>query len=429
MSVTPLSAGQNAPLPDTTVRVEVTGAVDLTALVLGASGTVSGDADMVFFNQTTAPGARLTGSTLDLTLGSLRPGAERVVLVASPATDGQTFATVGGVAVTLTSGPFAARYAPEGLSTETALVLCEVYLRGGAWKVRAVGQGYADGLAGLARDFGVDVADEPATPTAPTAPTAPPPPVATPAPAPEPAVSLTKGAEKLPAPMRETLDLRKKLVTVSLEKKGAAGLRARVIGVLDVSGSTAGLYRRGVFTRAVERIMPVAAALDDDAEMQMFLMGARGVRVDDLQVGDLPQWLERWTSRRPAEAGGVNNERAVIDEVLRYVATQPADVPTLVLFFHDGGVTDNRGTEAAIRAAVPSPVFWQFIGLGRSNYGILARLDDLQGRTVDNTGFFALDDIDAVPDSALYDRLVHEFPDWVRAYYPAGHPARVTAGR
>lgn len=412
MSDTTLSAGQNVPLPGTAVRVEVAGAVDLTALVLDASGTVSGDADMVFYNQTEAPGARLTGRTLDLALGSLRPGADRVVLVASPATDGHTFATVGGVSLTLTAGPVVARYAPDGLSTETALVLCEVYRRGDAWKARAVGQGYADGLAGLARDFGVDVADEPAA-AAPAAP----------APTPEPAVSLTKGAEKLPPQMRETLDLRKKLVTVSLEKKGASGLRARVIGVLDVSGSTAGLYRHGVFTRAVERIMPVAAALDDDAEMQMFLMGARGVRVDDLQVGDLPQWLERWTSKRPVEAGGVNNERAAIDEVLRYVATQSSDVPTLVLFFHDGGVTDNRGTEAAIRAAVPAAVFWQFIGLGRSSYGILARLDDLRGRAVDNTGFFALDDIDAVPDSELYDRLVHEFPDWVRAYYPAGHPA------
>ena len=205
--------------------------------------------------------------------------------------------------------------------------------------------------------------------------------------------------------------------------------RRRGIGVLDVSGSTSGLFRSGVFARAVERIMPVAAALDDDAEMQMFLMGARGVRVDDLQVGDLPQWLAKYTTKRPTEAGGYNNEPAAIEEVLRYVATQSTDVPTLVLFFHDGGVTDNKGTEAAIRAAVPSAVFWQFIGLGRASYGILARLDDLQGRAVDNTGFFALDDIDAVPDAELYDRLVQEFPDWVRAFYPAGHPARASVGR
>ncbi|WP_233575398.1 VWA domain-containing protein [Cellulomonas sp. PhB150] len=406
--MTVLSPGQNLALPASSVRVEASGAVDLTALVLGASGTVDGDADMVFFNQPSAPGARLTGSTLEVELSALRAGAERVVLIASPAVEGRTFGQVDGVGIGIASGSLTASFAPGASTTETALVLCELYLRNGAWKVRAVGQGYSDGLAGLARDFGVDVADEPS-------------------PAPSP-VNLIKGAERLPPEMRETLSLRKDLVTVSLRKRGASGLRARVIGVLDVSGSTAGMYRRGVFTRAVERIMPVAAAMDDDAEMQMFLMGARTVRVDDLQVGDLPQWLATYTAKRPGEAGGTNNEPAAIDEVLAFVATQSPDVPTLVLFFHDGGVTDNRRTEAAIRAAVPAPVFWQFIGLGRSSYGILARLDDLAGRAVDNTGFFALDDIDAVPDAELYDRLVHEFPDWVRAYYPAGHPARTSAG-
>ncbi len=421
--MTTLNAGQNVPLPEATVRVEVSGAVDLTALVLSASGKVDGDEDMVFFNQPEAPGARLAGRTLDLTPGALRSGAERVVLVASPAAEGQTFREVPGVGVSLTSGALSATFTPGSLTTETALVLCEVYRRDGAWKVRAVGQGYSDGLAGLARDFGVDV-EEPAAAAAPAAPSAPAPPAPS-----APAISLTKGEERLPPDMRKRLSLRKELVTVSLTKKGATGLKARVIGVLDVSGSTSGLFRSGVFARAVERIMPVAAALDDDAEMQMFLMGGRGVRVDDLQVGDLPQWLEKYTTKRPTEAGGYNNEPAAIEEVLRYVATQSTDVPTLVLFFHDGGVTDNKGTEAAIRAAVPAAVFWQFIGLGRASYGILARLDDLQGRAVDNTGFFALDDIDAVPDAELYDRLVQEFPDWVRAYYPAGHPARVSLGR
>jgi uncharacterized protein YkwD len=46
------------------------------------------------------------------------------------------------------------------MPTQTVALLVEVYRRAGAWRVRAVGQGYADGLAGLARDFGVDVADD-----------------------------------------------------------------------------------------------------------------------------------------------------------------------------------------------------------------------------------------------------------------------------
>jgi len=46
------------------------------------------------------------------------------------------------------------------MPTETVALLVEVYRRAGAWRVRAVGQGYADGLAGLARDFGVEVAED-----------------------------------------------------------------------------------------------------------------------------------------------------------------------------------------------------------------------------------------------------------------------------
>ena len=45
----------------------------------------------------------------------------------------------------------------EDASTETAMVFGEIYRRGGEWKFRAVGQGYASGLAGIARDYGVNI--------------------------------------------------------------------------------------------------------------------------------------------------------------------------------------------------------------------------------------------------------------------------------
>ena len=45
----------------------------------------------------------------------------------------------------------------EDASTETAMVFGEVYRSGADWKFRAVGQGYASGLAGIARDYGVNV--------------------------------------------------------------------------------------------------------------------------------------------------------------------------------------------------------------------------------------------------------------------------------
>lgn len=69
---------------------------------------------------------------------------------------------------------------------------------------------------------------------------------------------------------------------------------------------------------------------------------------------------------------------------------------------------------------VEEPVFWQFIGLGRSNYGVLERFGNLPGRRVGNVGFFAVDDIEKVSDPELYDRLLPEFPLLAGAARQAG---------
>lgn len=396
--MTALTPGANAPLPGPVVLVAASPGLDVTALVVSADDKVSGDADMVFFNQPQAPGVTWSGNTVLVDLGRLRPGAVKVVLLASPDTEGAGF---GQVTVTLTSGGETVTFTPPSLGSETALILCELYERGGAFKVRAVGQGYDSGLAGVATDFGITVDDPPPTPT----------------------TSLTKGEERLPIDMRKRLNLRKQQVAVVLEKHRMTGLRCRVVLVLDVSGSTRGLYKRGVISRAVERVAPVAAQVDDGAEMQAWAMGKQAVRLDDLTIGALPQWIETYAAKRFEGAGGENNEEAVMRAVRAFVAEEPLEIPTFVLWFHDGGVNRDKAVERMVRDAVPEPVFWQFVGLGAANYGILQRLDDLEGRQVDNTGFFALDDIDALADEDLYALLLAELPSWVRAYYPAGHPA------
>ncbi len=186
-----LAAGQNTPLTGRAVSVTATGAVDLTALVLSADGKVSGDADMVFFNQPSAPGATLTGQTLTLDLVGLRPGAERVALVASPQDEDATFGAVNGLRLDIAHGGKALAFVPVPQGSETALVLCELYLRGGAWKVRALGQGYASGLAGVATDYGIDIDEDPASAAAPAPAPAPPRPVPPVVPA-APAIDLTK---------------------------------------------------------------------------------------------------------------------------------------------------------------------------------------------------------------------------------------------
>jgi stress response protein SCP2 len=164
-----LMPGANLALPDRTLGVVLPGPFDLSAVVLGAGGKVAGDADFVFFNQPSAPGVVLHPGRLTVSPERLRAGAARVVVLASPEQDGLSFgalASHGGPApaARLVDGAdtvFARLSAPR-LHTETAAQLAEVYRRDGRWRLRAIGQGYADGLAGLARDFGVEVAEEPA---------------------------------------------------------------------------------------------------------------------------------------------------------------------------------------------------------------------------------------------------------------------------
>ncbi len=120
------------------------------------------------------------------------------------------------------------------------------------------------------------------------------------------------------------------------------------------------------------------------------------------------------------DVGIQNEEQKVIAEVRAYVREHPTSAPTLVLFFSDGGVYRNADIEAQLREAVEEPVFWQFVGLGRANYGVLEQFDTLPGRRVDNVGFFSVDDISTVPDAELYDRLLSEFPQWIRAARGAG---------
>ncbi|MFF9059112.1 VWA domain-containing protein [Streptomyces sp. NPDC014882] len=483
MTAQPMSKGANLPVDVPSVRVEISWSeqaggpdVDVSALLLTAAGKVRDDADFVFYNQPRhASGAvrhagkrsagGVTTDAVEVDLRSLEGAVTRVALCASA--DGGTFGQVTGLTLRLfdAGGPVElARFEMRG-ETETAFIGGELYLREGRWKFRAVGQGYASGLAGLATDFGISVDEEPAAtaagPGASPVSTPPPPPSAAPRPAPgvptppPPApvpstavpaspsggTRLTKGEEHLPVDMRKRLSLRKQQVAVSLSKRGAAGVRARVVLVLDASGSMSFLYSGGVVADVVERMAAVAAQLDDDGEMQAWTFASNPARLPDLRLGELPDWLRLHVrvgeislfrrSKKPRKGlqpgqvdmrsvGIQNEEQKVIAQVRDFVRANPVAAPTLVLFFSDGGVYRDAAIEKELRAAVEEPIFWQFVGLGRSHYGVLERFDTLPGRRVDNVGFFAVDDISTVPDPELYDRLLSEFPHWLTAAGQAG---------
>ncbi|MFD3485470.1 CAP domain-containing protein [Streptomyces sp. NPDC058665] len=161
-----LISGGNVSLPGGALAIRVPGPFDLSVLVTGEDGKVSGDGDFVFYNQPSAPGARLRDDTVTLDVGRLRAGASRVTVVVSAADPAVPLGRLPVPTLTVTGigGRGLARFTPPRPTHESVLLLAEIYRRGGGWKLRALGQGYVDGLAGIARDFGIEVAEDDPTP-------------------------------------------------------------------------------------------------------------------------------------------------------------------------------------------------------------------------------------------------------------------------
>lgn len=194
--------------------------LDSSAFALTGQGKVRGDGDFVFYNQPALAGGGIQrggdGRTFTIAFAQLPASIERIVIaltIDQGQRRGQSFGQLNQVRADLRAAAGKTSLAAFPLATrgmpETALIVGEFYLRNGEWKFRAVGQGFVGGLGPLARQYGVDVADDPDA-AAPAPPPAPPRP-AVPAAAPPPP----------PKPIRlEKITLEKKGNSISLEKKG-----------------------------------------------------------------------------------------------------------------------------------------------------------------------------------------------------------------
>ncbi|CAM3697165.1 TerD family protein [Deinococcus frigens] len=151
--------------------------LDASAFTLKADGKVRADADFIFYNNKTSSdgsvvhnGDNRTGEgegddeTIDIDLNKVPADIDKIavsVTIDEAETRGQSFGQVGGAFIRVLNkdgGAEIARYdLSEDYSTETAVIFGEIYRNAGEWKFRAVGQGFAGGLAPLARNFGVNV--------------------------------------------------------------------------------------------------------------------------------------------------------------------------------------------------------------------------------------------------------------------------------
>ncbi|MFF9404087.1 TerD family protein [Streptomyces anandii] len=171
--------GSNVPLEAATVRAVLRWTpgqqvpdVDASALLLGPDGRVRSDEDFVFYNQPRHPSGKVwrlgkkrvadgLTDTVQADLVGLESQVGRILLVASA--DGVTFDRVRDLRIALYDAavadgePLAHFDIKPETGQETALICGELYRRGEGWKFRALGEGYSNGLRGLATDFGISV--------------------------------------------------------------------------------------------------------------------------------------------------------------------------------------------------------------------------------------------------------------------------------
>ena len=214
---------------------------------------------------------------------------------------------------------------------------------------------------------------------------------------------------------RKVINLRKENLerTISLEKPSLATRISRVAVAMDFSGSMRKMYQDGTVQAVLERLLPIAMKFDDNGEMELWIFDDGFKRMPNISLDNYYGYVEREILSKKYHMGRTNYAPIIEDIVKKYTVEDPAKLPDYVLFITDGANADKSAATKAITKASFHPIFWQFVGIGKESFEFLEKLDELEGRYVDNANFFAINDLLDLSDKELYGKLLAEYPSWL----------------
>lgn len=226
----------------------------------------------------------------------------------------------------------------------------------------------------------------------------------------------------------------KKVASDTVESKGLGNQKARVALALDISGSMSGLFANGTVQSVCEKLLALGVKFDDNKAIDIFLFGQKDYEVGELEENDFYQYVDKHITRKYSLEGST-----IYSGVMKRIIKKYSDAdngqkqglfkglfnkkstsnnepiePVYVMFVTDGDNYDKTEAEQVIKDSSNLGIFWQFVGLGGSSFNFLEKLDNLNGRVLDNTNFFHLNDFNKIDDSELYNRLLNEFPSWIK---------------
>lgn len=431
---------------------------DYSCFGVDADEKLSDERYMIFYNQTVSPNTEISFSeksgkaVFQLKLNMLPQSIEKLVFTVSIDGNGTMGEIKSHDVAVIQNGmeKINMSFSGRDFRSEKAIISIQIY-RKVEWRITAVANGFNGGLSALLASFGGT--EETAAPSQPVIPPAVP--VSAPAPTqvsaapaftPTPSrISLKKTEKQLTQEVMGRISLSKDKVklekhvvslskcVVSLSKNLRIDLgatRAKVVVVLDYSGSMTTLYRNGTVQSTLDRLVPLGLTFDDNGEIDVFLFETGFRRFEAMDLSNYSDYVTNIINKSGYSMGGTNYAPVLTAILEGYNERQgglfgigsrsnfvPPIVdngdPTFILFITDGDNADKIYTDRVIRKASEMNVFIQFIGIGSGRFEYLMSLDDMTGRKRDNTGFSSMLDLSRASDDVLYTNILTQFSAWL----------------
>ncbi|WP_410876190.1 VWA domain-containing protein [Nocardia sp. A7] len=404
MTAAMLRKGENAVLTSgsLTCTVAPTGtSADVSALLVAANGAVRSDNDLVFYNHPSQDGVAVAGMTVTVELPRVPCEVDKIIIIASadPLHPGAVF-TTAPLLTLRSAGPELHFTAPDFSAGETVVLLAEIYRRGDSWKVRAVGQGYSSGLAGLATDFGVSVDDEPSPAPSPT--TSPTSHASAASP-----VELTKVATQAPALLAPARQAGQALV-----RSGLTNCRAAVYLVLDHDYDMKDMYESFAIQAFAERVLALSVNLDDDGVVPVIFSGEEEPFLEEIS---LTNYRGRIGQLHTQVDWGWGNVTQAMRRIVSHYQESGSSDPVLAIVQVGSEPYDKAEIRSLLQNTASMGVFWLFVGFGRGKLAFYKNLNASASATFSNVAFYdAGKNPGAVPGEQFYAGLVDAFGAWTR---------------
>lgn len=217
---------------------------------------------------------------------------------------------------------------------------------------------------------------------------------------------------------KSKVSLDKHLVNLKKEKNvDLTNLICRVIVIMDRSGSMNGRFRNGIVQDTLTRLFPLALKFDDDGQMEVIVFDEDSQQISNMTMENFNTYVETEIYQKGyGPRGNGTNYAPAIRQAIECCDTD-SRYPLFVIFITDGGCWDIDDSDDAFRESAEHNMFIQCVGVGDEDFSYLRKIDDLDGRKVDNTAFLEIEGLSQLSDDELYAKLLEQYPQWLQAMH------------